>query len=206
MRRVRLLTSLVAIVPLAVVAGSNTSSDAVQSSPIGLPAVQLIAQNACTGKAVTGLTAELSLVTAAGGAQPGPISNIAGHTHTWTTKVAPAGTYDLSLSAANFSGIGDETTGSSPIQVTVNPGPSQLVADSGLVETQIIAVSLVPLTYPPTRVSTCPPWPSPRLPCRSTTALPIRCSPIPVRSSSKPRAEAKSAQAHRPRRWSPLPG
>jgi len=149
MRRVRLLTSLVTIVPLAVVAGTNISSDAVQPGPIGLPAVQLIAQNACTGNAVTGLSAELSLVTATGGVQPGPINTVAGLTHTWTSVVAPAGTYDLSLSAANFSGIGDETTGSSPIQVTISPRPINLVADSGLVETQVVAVSMVPLAYPP---------------------------------------------------------
>ena len=148
MRRVRLLTSLVAIVPLAVVAGTNISSDAVQPGPINLPAVQLFAINACTGTAVTGLSAELSLVTAAGGNQPGPIQNV-GLTHKWTATSVPPGTYDLSLSAANFSGIGDETTGSSPIQVTINPAPSNLVVDSGLVETQVIAVSMVPLAYPP---------------------------------------------------------
>jgi hypothetical protein len=150
-RRILMVMGLVllgAAAGLASTLSGGAPGGAIDPGPINLPALQLFATNACTGTAITGLSAELSLVTAAGGIQPGPIQNV-GHTHKWTTTAVPPGTYDLSLSAASFSGIGDETTGSSPIQVTINPGPTNLVADSGLAETQVIAVSMVPLAYPP---------------------------------------------------------
>jgi len=138
MRRILVLLPLA---PLLVLAGTS-SAGAVSPGPINLPAVQLVAQNACTGKAVPGLSATLSPTS--GEVSPGPTQR-AGLTHRWKT-VAP-GTYALILSAPGMVGIGG--AGTSPISVEVSPGPSQLVANSFFQQGQIVSVAMVPTTIPP---------------------------------------------------------
>jgi len=113
--------------------------EAASPGPINLPAVQLVAQNACTGKAVPGLTATLSPTS--GEINPGP-SQRAGLTHRW--KTLAAGTYGLTLSAPGFVGIGG-----AGITVEKQPGPAGLVADSFFQQGQIVSVAMVPTTFPP---------------------------------------------------------
>jgi len=135
MRRILFLLSLA---PLLVLAGTST---AVASSPgpAQLPAVQLIAQNACTGKAVPGLSATLSPTS--GEISPGP-SQRAGLTHRW--KTLAAGTYALTLAAPGFVGISG-----AGIPVKEDPGPISLVANSFFQQGQIVSVAMVPTTFPP---------------------------------------------------------
>jgi len=135
MRRILFLLPLA---PLLALAGTS-SVEAASPGPTQLPAVQVVAVDACTGKAVSGLSATLNPTS--GQANPGP-SQRAGGTHRW--RSVPAGNYDLALSARGFVGIGG-----AGITVEVSPGPSQLVANSFFQQGQIVSVAMVPTTFPP---------------------------------------------------------
>jgi hypothetical protein len=148
MRRVRLLAAAV-LVPLAVLATTSLSAtpvSAVNPGPTQLPAVQLVAQDACSAKAVPGLTADF--IPTSGEKNPGPNGKV-GLTHHWSTKSFETGTYALVLSAPGYVPIGDAASGTSPITVERDPGPNGLVANSFFAEGQIIAVAMVPDIFPP---------------------------------------------------------
>jgi hypothetical protein len=137
MRRVRLLCVVAVLAPFVFLAGDTSGVD---PGPTQLPAVQLIAEDACNAKAVPGL--EATLVPLSGGTSIGPVALRA---VTYWKGVA-MGSYALDLSAPGYAGIG--VGANSPLIVTVNSQPTGLVVDSGFSETQVVSVALMPQSFP----------------------------------------------------------
>jgi hypothetical protein len=141
--------ALSAIVPMAAFTAVELSSTgpagAKAPGPTGLPAVQLVVDNACTGGPVSGLTA--TLTPTSGETNPGPTQKKHG-VYQWSSAAVAPGSYALSLSAPGFTPIGGAATGS-PITVTKDPGPPGLVADSFFDQGVVISVMMVPQIYPP---------------------------------------------------------
>jgi len=162
---VRRILFLLPLAPLLVLAGTS-SVGAANSGPISLPAVQVIAQDACTGGAVRGLS--LSLVPTPGVANPGPSQKRGPLTTQWSQANVAPGSYALVVSAPGYVGIGDATAGASPITVEVDPGPVSLVAQSSFAEDRLISVMLAPTLLPP---GPCLDLPSLALPALSGSVI-----------------------------------